>query len=313
MTAAPWSALAPPDAALVAFAAEVGAEGPVAVEGHRTRWDLGGALEAGTRVLRAPAGIVEHQPAEMTVRVRAGTPVVELHAALAEAGQRTALPQRGGTVGGALAVGESHLCALGRGPVRDAVLQVSYVSADGRLVTGGGPTVKNVSGYDLPRLLVGSLGTLGLLAEVVLRTQAIPATTVWLRSRSVDPFAVRAALYRPAAVLWDGRSTWVSLEGHPDDVTAETGVLERAGSWTAVDGPPALPPQRWSVAPGELRHLAPGAPGSWVASVGVGIVHASAPAPPRRTPAPLAALGRRVKESFDPSGRLAPGRDPARR
>ncbi|MHB1928937.1 MAG: hypothetical protein ACYCUG_05875, partial [Acidimicrobiales bacterium] len=88
---------------------------------------------------------------------------------------------------------------------------------------------------------------------------------------------------------------------------------ERAGSWTAVDGPPALPPQRWSVAPGELRHLAPGAPGSWVASVGVGIVHASAPAPPRRTPAPLAALGRRVKESFDPSGRLAPGRDPARR
>ena len=74
-----------------------------------------------------------------------------------------------------LAVGHSGIRRLGWGPVRDTVLEVRYVSADGRLIKGGGPTVKNVSGYDLPRLFVGSLGTLGIIAEVVLRTRPVPA------------------------------------------------------------------------------------------------------------------------------------------
>src|SRR4051812_7469403 len=104
----------------------------------------------------------------MTVRVRVGTTVAELHEALRAHGQRSALPERGGTVGGAIAVGHNDLHVLGRGRVRDAVLQLRYVSADGRLITGGGTTVKNVSGFDLPRLMVGALGTLGVLAEAVL-------------------------------------------------------------------------------------------------------------------------------------------------
>lgn len=304
----------PPDAAVAGFAAEVGAVGPVAVEGHRTRWDAGGPLAAGTALVHAPVGVVEHRPAEMTVRVRAGTAVADLHRELAEAGQGTALPERGGTVGGALAVGEGHLCALGRGPARDAVLQVRYVSAEGRVVTGGGPTVKNVSGYDLPRLLVGSLGTLGLLAEVLLRTQPVPVATEWRRAEGADAFAVRAALYRPAAVLTDGRATWVCLEGHPADVDSEVAVLRRLARWEAVDGPPEPPPHRWSLPPAELRHLDEAVTGGHLAAVGLGVVYARRPAPAPVTPPGAAAeLGRRLKTSFDPTGRLAPGRDPAQR
>ena len=105
----------------------------------------------------------------MVVTVRAGTTVAELHETLAAAGQTSALPDRGGTVGGAVAVGENRLDRLGRGSARRR-LQVRYVSAEGEIVTGGGPVVKNVSGFNLPKLIVGSLGTLGLIAEVVLRT-----------------------------------------------------------------------------------------------------------------------------------------------
>jgi len=288
---------------------EVGADGPVAAVGSRTRWHLGGRLASEARLVSAPCGIVEYRPEEMTVRVRAGTTVAELHDALGVSGQRSALPERGGTVGGAVAVGESHHCALGRGPVRDAVLQVRYVSADGRMVTGGGPTVKNVSGYDLPRLLVGSLGTIGLLAEVVLRTRPVPAVVCWLSSLGPDPWAAFDALYRPAAILWDGTSVWVCLEGHPQDVDAGRSALGRLGPWEEVEGPPQLPAERWSLPPGELRSrpAAECGPG-WVAEIGVGTVHASRPQPPRPVPAAIVELHRRVKDGFDPTGRFAPGR-----
>ncbi|HLH45815.1 MAG TPA: FAD-binding protein, partial [Acidimicrobiales bacterium] len=79
------------DDELLDFAADVGTEGAVAVEGGRTRWSAGGPLEDGARLVRAPDGVVEYHPEEMTVRVRAGTTVADLHAALAEAGQGTAL------------------------------------------------------------------------------------------------------------------------------------------------------------------------------------------------------------------------------
>lgn len=295
------------DPALDAFADEIGDTGPVAVEGARTRWGLGGELEAGTRLVRAPSGIVEHRPEEMTVRVRAGTPVADLHAELAAFGQRTGLPARGGTVGGALAVGENDLCVLGRGRVRDAVLQVRYVSADGRVVTGGGATVKNVSGYDLPRLLVGSLGTLGLIGEAVLRTNPVPEVSRWLRAEDADPFAAFAALYRPSAVLWDGTTTWVEIEGHGPDVDVQQGELV-AGSWEECAGPPPLPEHRWSMRPSDLRTLDTARLGPFVASIGVGTVLASHPSPPRPVPGPLAELSTRMKRSFDPAGRLAPGR-----
>src|SRR5205807_2097595 len=90
------------------------------------------------REVHAPSGIVEHVAAEMTVRVRAGITVVELDDALAASGQCVALPSwSGASVGGVVAVGHSGLRRLGWGPVRDTVLEVRYVSAEGRAVTPG--------------------------------------------------------------------------------------------------------------------------------------------------------------------------------
>ena len=299
--------------ALVAFAAEVGTEGPVAAEGCRTRWDVGGPLAPGTRLVRAPSGILEHKPEEMTVRVLAGTRVDELHGELGARGQRTALPRRGGTVGGALAVGENDVSVLGRGRVRDAPLQVRYVASDGAVVRGGGPTVKNVTGFDLPRLVVGSLGTLAILGEGILRTNPVPAHSCWVASTSVDPFAVPDLVRGASCVLWDGTRTLVELEGHEPDVEASLRALGRVAEWTEAVGPPPLPPYRWSLPPSGLRALDREALGDWVASIGVGTVFASRPQPPEAVPAPLAALTQRVREGFDPSGRLAPGRTVWRR
>ncbi|MEQ8716406.1 MAG: FAD-binding protein [Acidimicrobiales bacterium] len=296
------------DDALVAFAAEIGTDGAVAVEGARTRWDRGGAPVAGTRIVQAPRGVVEHRPEEMTVRVRAGTTVADLEAVLSPAGQRSALPDRGGTVGGALAVGENHLDLGTRRTVRESLLEVRYVSAEGRVVTGGGPTVKNVSGFDLPRLFVGSLGTLGCIAEVVLRVNPVPAASRWLRCADADPLRVHAMLWRPACVVGDGSVTWVHLEGHAVDVEAQIASL--GAGWEDVDGPPPLPPHRWSVPTGEVGDPAPRPPGRFVASYGVGILFADEPQPPRPLPAAVAAISVRMKENFDPTGRLNPGRTP---
>ena len=82
------------------FAKLVGAEGPVTVVGGRTRWHVGGKVHPDAREVHAPSGVMSYDPAEMTVTVRAGTTTTELTAALTEAGQRCALPERGGTVGG---------------------------------------------------------------------------------------------------------------------------------------------------------------------------------------------------------------------
>ena len=123
----------------------------------------------------APVGIESIQAEEMTVSCGAGTPVAELDDALAAHGQCVAVPPTG-TVGGALAVGQSGIRRLGYGPVRDVLLQTRYVSAAGEVVKAGGPTVKNVSGFDLCRLLVGSRGTLGFLGDVIMRTR--PARVV---------------------------------------------------------------------------------------------------------------------------------------
>ena len=296
--------------ALEAFAAEVGADGPVAVVGGRTAWDVGGEPDAEVRLVAAPVGVVEYEPAEMTVRVGAGTPVAGLHEALAEAGQTTALPSgpddgdAGATVGGVLAVGRSGLDQLRWGPVRDALLEARYVSAEGRLVKAGGPTVKNVSGYDLCRLLVGSLGTLGLLGEVVLRTRPAPACSRWFAGEA-DPWSVRTALYRPAAVLWDGMTAWVWLQGHEVDVEAEAEVLAALGL-TPCAGPPRLPPHRHSMGGAALRAIT----GTFVAEIGTGVVHHEDPPAPVAPPEAVVALNHRVKAELDPTGRLNPGRDP---
>ena len=236
----------------------------------------------------------------MTVCCGAGTLVAELDEALAAVGQCVAIPPSG-TVGGALAAGRSGLRRLGYGPVRDTLLQARYVSAAGDVVKAGGPTVKNVSGFDLCRLLVGSYGTLGFLGEVILRTRPRARHEQWFAT-TADPIETFRRLYRPTSVLWDGTTTWVLLEGHPDDVAAAAaaaGLVEAAG-------PPSLPTGgRWSIPPSELTSLR----GTFVAEVGVGVVHHADPPPAVEVSDAVRELNRRIKHNFDPTGRLNPALD----
>ncbi len=129
----------------------------------------------------------------------------------------------------------------------------------------------------------------------------------WYRSAGVgtDPFTARDRLYRPSTILWDGTTTWVLLEGHAADVRAE---LEALGpGWTETGGPPPVPAAgRRSVRPSELRELE----GAFLAEVGVGTIHLHQPFAPAAPDPSTATLQRRVKEAFDPTGRMNPGRTP---
>ena len=281
---------------LTAFAAEVGATGPVTITGLGMR----GGPVAGVRTLRAPAGIEWIQADEMTLRCGAGTPIDDLDAALAEVGQCVALPP-GGTVGGALSVGHSGIRRLGYGPVRDVLLQACYVSDGGEVVQAGGPTVKNVSGFDLCRLLVGARGTLGFIGDVIIRSRPRPAHSQWFTAEVDDPFPTFTRLYRPACVLWNGSRLWALLEGHPDDVAAQASASALAG----CDGPPTLPSgSRRIVPPASIGSLT----GDFVAEVGVGVVHHGEPLPEGdRRESSVTKLTRRIKAEFDPGGRLNPG------
>lgn len=283
---------------LNAFAEAVGTADPVTIEGAGSR---GGGVP-GIRTVRAPGGIEWIQADEMTLSCGAATPVAEVDAALAEHGQVIAVPATG-TIGGALALGQSGLRRLGYGPVRDVLLQSRYVSATGEVVTAGGPTVKNVSGFDVCRLLVGSRGTLGFLGDVILRTRPRPAFEQWyhlVTDRFAEPAGILAELYRPDAVLWNGSEFWVLLAGAPADVEEKVAALELS----PVAGPPDVSGRhRWSLAPSALGTLE----GDFVAEVGVGLVHhrdrpASRPVDPG-----LRVLTQRIKANFDPSGRLNPG------
>ncbi len=299
------------DPVLKAFADDIGTTGTVAVSGGWTRWDLGGPLAEGTRVISAPSGIVSYKPEEMIVRVRAGTTDAELREALRSKGQHSALPKRGGTVGGAVAVGENCLQALGRGRIRTSLLQIRYVSAEGHLVTGGGTTVKNVSGFDIPRLMVGSLGTLGLFGEVLLRTNPAPEASVLLKSDDVDPMKIQDTVLNPNMILWDGESTWVEVAGNRAAIASETQRLAKIGTFHETMIRPPLPANRWSLRPSDLpaRGFVHDT-GRFVASIGTGTVYASNPQPKRELPPGVAAIQERMKAQFDPTGRFNPGRTP---
>ncbi|MGZ4798702.1 MAG: FAD-binding protein [Acidimicrobiia bacterium] len=327
--------------AVEALAQTVAAADAVVAVGAGTQLDIGGVTPSDATEVRAPAGVVSYEPADMTVTVFGGTPVHLLDAALSEHGQECPLDPREprATVGGVLAAGLSGHRRLRYGPVRDRVLEVRFLTGDGRVVRGGGPTVKNVTGYDLPRLLVGSLGTLGVIVQVTLRTQPRAATSAWSVTDET-PDELRARLFRPACLAWDGCRTHVLLEGHPEDVAAE----QVNADLEPVDLAPRWPEHahrgRASVRPGVVAALATrlrDVECTWIAEGGVGTLphgadtesgladargaveaesgwmlrEAGAPGlDPFGIPLANLAVMTRIKDAFDPAGKLNPGRLP---
>lgn len=123
-------------------------------------------------------GIVDYDPADYVITVRAGTPVAVLHSVLAEHDQACLadIPQRAAlsTIGGALALGLTGPGRPYRGSLRDTVLGMGIITGTGQRLTFGGRVLKNVAGFDVSRLMVGAYGTLGLLTDVTLRLMRRP-------------------------------------------------------------------------------------------------------------------------------------------
>ena len=154
--------------------------GSLGVAGAGTAAGWAGALQPVDAVLdlRALTGVIAHNPGDMTVSVRAGTPLRELNAELADHGQHVAFDAArvadGATVGGLLATADAGPDALVHGSLRDLVIGTTLVLADGTVARNGGHVIKNVAGYDLAKLVHGSYGTLAVVAEVVLRLHPLP-------------------------------------------------------------------------------------------------------------------------------------------
>jgi len=133
---------------------------------------------------RAHAGVVSYEPTELVVTVRAGTPLAELEALLAQKNQMLAFepPQFGAaaTVGGCVAAGLSGPRRLAAGALRDFVLGVKILDGRGEVLSFGGQVMKNVAGYDVSRLIAGSMGTLGLILEVSLKVLPRPVAEATL-------------------------------------------------------------------------------------------------------------------------------------
>ena len=166
------------------------------------------------------AGVIDHVAADLTVTIGAGTRVADLAAALARAGQFLPLdPPHAdeATIGGVIAANSNGFWRARYGAVRDLLIGTRTALADGTVARAGGLVVKNVAGYDLDKLLVGSFGTLGVIVEATLKVLPLPATSDGLVARfarSADAFAaahvvVRAASRVEACVVERGEGpTW---------------------------------------------------------------------------------------------------------
>jgi len=248
------------------------------------RYDIAFSTERMTRLL-------EYEPADLTCRVEAGMRLSDLQAALGAQGQRLPLdpphPERA-TVGGMVAANTNGLGRARYGTVRDWVIGIAVAYPSGKVARAGGKVVKNVAGYDLMKLHIGALGTLGVVAEVNLKVQAIPESEATLLGHfetatpavAAGLLLARSYLAPAAATVLDRRALWecgltadwrwtlaLKLEGYAREVDAArdqaVGAIRDAGGrvegadlpatfWDAV--------RDWSAPDGDvvlLRAIAP--------------------------------------------------------
>lgn len=233
---------------------------PIEIVGRGSRTGLGRPVQAAeTLSVAGLSGIALYEPGALTLVVKAGTPLAELEAALAAEGQRLAFEPMDhgplfardgpGTVGGMVAAGVSGPRRIQAGACRDMMLGIRFVSGEGRVVRSGGRVMKNVTGYDLPKLLCGSHGTLGVLTEIAFKVLPIPERALTLVIEGLDdaagqralsaalatPFEVTGAAHLPAAGLAPAR-TCLRIEGTEAQAAYRAGRLAEA---LASHGTPA--------------------------------------------------------------------------
>jgi glycolate oxidase FAD binding subunit len=205
------------------------AKGQLDIRGGGTKAFYGEAPRGEPLDVTPLAGISSYEPSELVVTARAGTPLAELEAALAEKGQCLPFepPRFGatGTVGGMVAAGLAGPARACVGGVRDYVLGATLLNGKAEVLSFGGQVMKNVAGYDVSRVLAGSMGALCVICEVSLKVLPQPVATATLRFE-LDQAAALVQLNR-----WGGQPLPLSASAWWDGML----VLRLAGARAAVD------------------------------------------------------------------------------
>lgn len=215
-------------AARVRDAASAGA--PLAIRGGSSKTFYGHPLSGEPLDMAGHRGVLNYEPTELMLTARAGTPLAELEELLAANGQMFAFEpphfSGGATLGGAVATGLSGPRRPFAGALRDHLLGVRIVDGNGSVGRFGGEVIKNVAGYDVSRLSVGALGTLGVVLEVSIKVLPRPETerTVCLEMAPDDVYGrIENALRNGAPITGaahDGDRAWIRLAGAASAVTA---------------------------------------------------------------------------------------------
>lgn len=213
-----------------AMVASAAAGQVVVIEGGGTKREWGADVGGADVFVQTSGldGLVAHNHGDMTAVVGAGMRLEALQQELARAGQWLALDPPSGpdgaTLGGLMATGEAGPRRHRYGTMRDLVIGVTVVLADGSVARSGGQVIKNVAGYDLAKLLCGSLGTLGLVTEVSLRLHPLAPSSATVRVPATPRAATAVVLdllaspVVPSALDWAEGALWVRLEGSAEGV-----------------------------------------------------------------------------------------------
>lgn len=219
---------------------------PLRIAGGASKDWYGGPLQGELLDTRAYRGIVDYEPTELVVTARCGTPLAEIEALLRENRQMLAFePPRFGaasTIGGVVASGLSGPRRATAGAVRDFVLGAQLMNGKGELLNFGGQVMKNVAGYDVSRLLAGSLGVLGLITQVSLKVLPLPLVETTLRFE-LDEIAALARMNEwggqalpLSATCWHAGALTVRLSGAEPAVQA---AMRRLGGEIVADAAPS--------------------------------------------------------------------------
>ena len=223
-------------AARIRAAAE--SRSPLRIQGGASKDFYGNPGQGELLDVRDHSGIVSYEPTELVITARCGTPLVEIERTLAERGQmlpfeppQFSSSQGQATLGGAVAAGLAGPRRLQAGPLRDFVLGAQLLDGRGRTMDFGGQVMKNVAGYDISRLLAGSLGILGVITQVSLKVLPLPRAELSLRLDLGERDAIDLVTRwqgQPlpiSATAWFDNQLWVRLSGASAALDAARGKL----------------------------------------------------------------------------------------